>query len=439
MIARIDPRPLAGTVSAIASKSVAHRVIIAAALANGTTEVTCNTTCEDIEATVRCLTALGARVERSATGFRVHPIPKSQEHGILRALAGATLDCGESGSTLRFMLPVACALGADATFIGAGRLGERPLSPLAEELIAGGCDLEGLGGLPLRATGRLRPGRFELPGTVSSQFISGLLLAVPLLDRASEIVVRGRVESRPYIQLTMQALAAFGVRITVDEGRDEAGEPVCVYRWDPSCPYRTPGAIEVEGDWSNAAFWLCAGALGDEPVCVSGLALSSAQGDRTVLAALSRFGARIARSTTTATVRPDKLVGFPMSAQDVPDLVPVISAVAACASGTTVIRNCGRLRIKESDRLVTTAEALTALGARITIEQDSLIIEGVGRLRGGVVNAHNDHRIAMMAAVAAVRCDGPVTIRGAEAVNKSYPLFFEHYRALGGSVDIEEA
>ena len=216
MLARITPSPLKGTVPAIASKSMAHRLIICAALANGETHVTCNTTCADIEATVRCLTALGARIETVEDGFQVHPTMKSIEFGLLKALAGGTLDCGESGSTLRFMLPVACALGAEATFVGQGRLGARPLSPLSDEIIAAGCDLQGLGGFPLKTSGRMRPGTFILPGNVSSQYISGLLLAAPLLAQPSCVQVCGLIESRPYINLTIQAMKAFGVEVNVE-------------------------------------------------------------------------------------------------------------------------------------------------------------------------------------------------------------------------------
>ncbi len=438
MLATITPGPLAGSVPAIASKSMAHRLIIAAALSSGTTHVVCNTTCADIDATVRCLAALGARIERTDDGYEVHPVPKSIELGILKAFQGAKLDCGESGSTLRFMLPVACALGADATFVGAPRLGERPLSPLSDELMAAGSDLDAAGGFPFTTHGRLRPGRFVLPGTVSSQFISGLLLAFPLLPGASEIEVRGRIESRPYINLTVQALKLFGVdiaieRMTAPNGIDELTR----FRF-MGAPYRTPGEVQVEGDWSNAAFWLCAGALGQEPIEVHGISLTSAQGDRNVLAALSRFGARTKRASNAAIVQPDRLHAFSMSAQDIPDLVPVISAVAACCDGMTVIRDCARLRIKESDRLATTASELNALGADVSIERDSLVINGRPRLAGGDVDSHNDHRIAMMAAVAAIRCERPVRIHGAEAVNKSYPAFFDHYRALGGRVELTE-
>ena len=438
MLARITPAPLAGTVPAIASKSMAHRLIIAAALANGETHVICNTTCADIEATVRCLTALGARIETVDDGYQVHPTMKSVEFGLLKALAGGTLDCGESGSTLRFMLPVACALGADATFTGQGRLGARPLSPLSDEIIAAGCTLEGLGGFPLKATGRMRPGTFKLPGNVSSQYISGLLLAAPLLSEPSTIEVTGKIESRPYINLTIQAMKAFGVEVSVERIAPRDGNPEVTCFRTQGGSYRTPGTVSVEGDWSNAAFWLCAGAIGTDPITVDGVSMSSAQGDRNVLAALSRFGARIVRSTNAATVQSDKLQGFEMSAQDIPDLVPVISAVASVARGRTYIRDCARLRIKESDRLATTTRELTALGAHVRIAGDDLIIDGVDALTGGEVDSHNDHRIAMMAAVAASRATGEVVIHGAEAVNKSYPDFFDHYRLLGGKVELEE-
>lgn len=434
MIARIEPKTLSGEVHAIASKSMAHRLVIAAALANGPTEVVCNTTCDDIEATLDCLETLGARIVRSPGVFEIHPIPKSQEHGILRALTGRTLDCRESGSTLRFMLPVACALGADATFIGAARLGERPLTPLINELMAAGCDLPGTGGLPLTARNRLRPGTFLLPGNVSSQYVSGLLLALPLLGQESTIEVAGALESKPYVDLTIEALAAFGIAVRTE---CDAEQQVTRFHLDGT-GYRTPQRICVEGDWSNAAFWFCAAAIGKRPITVRGLALNSVQGDRTVLAALSRFGARVNRSTAAATVRPDKLKGFSLSARDVPDLVPVLSAVAASCEGTTVIHDCARLRLKESDRLQTTAATLNALGANVRIVGDDLVIEGVPELTGGTVDACRDHRIAMTAAVAAVRASGPVVIRGAEAVAKSYPTFFDDYRELGGIVQLKE-
>lgn len=439
MIATIEPRDLAGEVGAISSKSVAHRLIIAAALANGKTELACATTCDDIDATVRCLTALGAHIDRTDTGYIVSPIPKSREQGILSALKGRELDCGESGSTLRFMLPVACALGANAVFTGSERLGQRPLGELAGEIVAAGCDITGLGSFPLGTSGRMRPGRFILPGDVSSQYISGLLLAAPLLPGEVEILVRGRIESKPYVSLTVQALESFGVSVRTRKlVGATAEEPQTLFTVQGE-GYRTPGTVTVEGDWSNAAFWLCAGALGKEPLTVRGLSPRSVQGDRNITAALVLFGAKVVRGADSVTVRPDRLHGIKLSAKDIPDLVPVISAVAACAEGRTVIEDCARLRIKESDRMATTTEMLRALGADIRIEGDSLVIDGKPSLSGGTVQAHNDHRIAMTAAVAAVRAEGPVIIEGAEAVAKSYPAFFDDYRTLGGDVRTQEA
>ena len=279
--------------------------------------------------------------------------------------------------------------------------------------------------------------RFELPGDVSSQYISGLLLACSVMDRPSEIWVSGAIESRPYVNLTLKVLDMFGVPSEAISGQAPDGGRLTVFRVQGG-GFRSPGRVAVEGDWSNAAFWLCAGALGGSPITVDGLDLASPQGDRTILGALSRFGARIVRSTGSATVVPERLVGFDLDARDVPDLVPVIAAVASCAEGATRIRNCGRLRLKESDRLQTTTETLRALGASIEISGDDLLIEGRERLAGGSVASHNDHRITMMAAVAATRCERPVEIRGAEAVAKSYPAFFDHYRLLGGSVETLE-
>lgn len=438
MLARIQPAPLSGSIDAIASKSMAHRLIIAAALSGGVTHIRCNTTCADIDATVQCMEALGARIHTTSYGFEVHPVPKSLEFGLLKALHGATLDCQESGSTLRFLLPVACALGAQATFTGAGRLGDRPLQPLTEELMAAGCDFSAESGLPLSTSGRMRAGTFILPGNVSSQFVSGLLLAAPLVHGVSTIEVRGTLESKPYVNMTIQALRIFGISVDVETGTAPDGIEALTRFTVADESYRTPGVVEVEGDWSNAAFWLCAGALGRSSVRVTGVSLTSVQGDRNVLAALSCFGARVRRMPEAATIQPDFLRAYSMSAHDIPDLVPVISAVAACCEGTTEIRDCARLRIKESDRLATTASELSALGADIQIHGDSLIITGKDRLSGGDVFSHNDHRIAMMAAIAAIRCENEVRIHGAEAVAKSYPAFFEHYRALGGNVTLEE-
>ncbi|KUH58457.1 3-phosphoshikimate 1-carboxyvinyltransferase [Tractidigestivibacter scatoligenes] len=427
----IHPAPLHGTIPAIASKSMAHRLLIMAALCPGTTDINCNATSKDIQATVSCLEALGARIASTRLGFRVNPLPgTSATDNIRQAIPGAHLDCGESGSTLRFMLPIVAALGRGGSLDGHGRLADRPLSPLYEELVCHGVTLSTRGKLPLEVSGTLLPGRFSIPGNVSSQFVSGLLMAAPLLSAPSEIVVTEPVESRSYIRLTIRALAEFGIDVGVTHETVD-GNRATVLSVSPARSAVSPGTVTVEGDWSNAAFWLAAGAIAGG-VSVSGLDLASAQGDRTILACAAAFGARVSRSGNVASTTPDTLRGRTIDVRDTPDLVPPLAAIAANASGTTVIANAGRLRLKESDRLSTVNKALTAMGASIEEEPDALVIHGNGSLSGGTVDAANDHRIAMMAAIAGANAIGPTTIRGAECVAKSYPRFFEDFRTLGG-------
>ncbi len=431
----IHPHELTGTVQAIASKSVAHRMLILSALCPSATDIRCNATSEDIEATARVLNALGAHVTKAEEGFHVEPLPgSSASDNIREAQKGAVLDCGESGSTLRFMLPVVAALGCGASFTGHGRLAKRPLSPLYEELAEGGCTLSPQGSFPLTISGKLKRRSFTLPGNVSSQFVSGLLLASPLMEGPLHILVEEPVQSRPYISITENALAAFGADVLSCPETENGKRCLALMVSPSSTPVRSPGTIEVEGDWSNAAFWLCAGALSHEPVSITGLDLTSVQGDRAVLGALALFGARVSRKANRVTIVRDHLEAATMDVHDVPDLVPALAAVACYAKGTTRLTNAGRLRLKESDRLETTAAALNAMGGQVSAEGDTLVIEGTGTLAGGTVDAANDHRIAMAAAVAATCATGPTTIEGAECVSKSYPAFFEDYASLAGSV-----
>jgi 3-phosphoshikimate 1-carboxyvinyltransferase len=417
-----------GTVAAVASKSMAHRLLICAALSSGASQVRCSESSDDIDATVRCLNALGAEIGFEDGIFRVKPIPRP-------VLGARSLDVGESGSTLRFMLPIACALGADTTFHMGGRLPSRPLSPLYEELISHGCAISAPGWSPLHTGGRLTSGNYTIPGNISSQFISGLLLALPLLDGESLITVTGALESKPYVGMTLDALRQSGIVI-------RAGAQS--YRISGNQSYASGRDVTVEGDWSNAAFWLCAGAIaaancagamGDSNITVTNLNANSLQGDKAVLTILARFGAVIRHSSDSVAVSRGTLSGIAIDAGDTPDLVPVLAAVASVSDGETVIYNAKRLRIKESDRLRTVSETLSALGADIAERPDGLVLRGKPRLTGGTVDAHGDHRIAMTAAVAALSCDGPVTIRNAEAVGKSYPGFFRDFAALGGSIE----
>lgn len=432
----VQPGPLTGELRAPASKSEAHRALICAALAPQTTDVACSTTSADIDATVSCLEALGARVARTREGFRVRPIPAVAASA--PAAGGArervTLDCGESGSTLRFLLPVACALGVPVTLVGHGRLPKRPLSPLYEQLVLHGARLSAPATLPLEVDGGLTGGRFELPGTVSSQFVSGLILAAPLLREPVEVVVTEPVESRPYIELTASVLEGFGVEVSCERGAASDGSAAIAWRAHAPHGLASPGLARVGGDWSNAAFWLAAGALGTDGVTVRGLDPRSAQGDRNVLAALSLLGARVLRRADGAACAPGELCGRTIDVRDIPDLVPPLAAVAAFAQGATRFTGAERLKIKESDRLASVSGAIRSLGGRAEETADGIVVEGAETLPGGTVDAMNDHRIAMMASVMAARCEGPVTVLGAECVEKSYPAFFEDLLALGGSV-----
>lgn len=427
---RIEPAQLTGTIAAVASKSVAHRLLILAALTDGATDIDCTSTSADIEATVTCLRRLGARIAETRLGFRVVGIPNTRRRE-LPAEAG-DLDCGESGSTLRFLLPVVAALGEGGRFMGHGRLAARPLSPLYEQLVEHGAYLTPQGTFPLDVVGKLRGGDFLLPGNVSSQYVSGLLMAAPLLDEPTIIWVSEPVESLPYIKLTVRALAAFGVGVRQNRVEYE-GRGYMRLEVASDASLTTPEAMQVEGDWSNAAFWLAAGALSATGVEVTGLDATTVQGDRAMLAALTLFGARVQRSRGSAACRYEGLHAMELDVSDVPDLVPPLAAVAAYARGTTKLKNAGRLRLKESDRLATVSAAINALGGNATVVDDDLVITGT-QLTGGTVDAANDHRIAMMAAVMATNASGPVTVLDSGCVAKSYPAFWQDYASLGGNV-----
>jgi 3-phosphoshikimate 1-carboxyvinyltransferase len=416
---KISPAGLNGVVRAIPSKSQAHRALICAALADKPTIIECEGGSDDITATAECLSALGAKIEREAGVYTVYPLNRTENGGI------ASLPCGESGSTFRFMLPIAGALGRKASFILKGRLPERPLSPLYEELVRHGAKLPPQGTVPFNTEGQLTPGRYSLDAGVSSQFISGLLFALPLLNGSSELQLTGQAESFPYIELTLAMLDMFGVHT---EYKDN------VFFIPGGQVFRSPGKLLVEGDWSNAAFWLAAGAIGAGSITCANLNLQSSQGDRAILDILTKFGARVKTNGSAVTVSGGKLRGIEIDARDIPDLVPILAVVAATAEGNTVIRNAGRLRIKESDRLAAVSAVLRGLGADADETEDGLVIHGGMALKGGQVSSCGDHRIAMSAAIAATRCEQPVVIQGAQAVNKSYPGFFDDLRSLGGSV-----
>lgn len=385
----IHPQLLRGDIDIIPSKSQAHRLLICAAFADKPTQLRCPDTNRDMEATVDCLNALGAEILRTDSGYAITPISHIPDE--------AVLDCCESGSTLRFMLPIVGALGVDATFLMEGRLPQRPLSPLWEEMERMGCTLSRPTADTLRCKGKLRNGTYSISGSVSSQYITGLTFALCLMNEPSSLEITGKVESKPYIDLTNEAIALF-------HGGDGKGR------------FRSPGYVNVEGDWSNGAFFVTAAILGSE-LSIRGLDDASAQGDRAVVDILPQ----IKRGTPT------------VSAADIPDLVPILSVAAASHHGA-VFTNIQRLRLKESDRVASTIAMIENLGGKAEATEDKLTIHGTS-LIGGTVNAVNDHRIAMAAAIAATVCKEPVTILGAQCVSKSYPRFWEEYARLGGNYE----
>ena len=413
----VYPGAVDGALRSIPSKSQAHRLLICAALADRPTRLLLRGSSQDITATCRCLTALGAVIQPEKDGLLVTPIDRSALPERCR------LDCGESGSTLRFLLPVTATLGVTGEFLMGGRLPQRPLAPLDQELTAHGCRLDRPAPDILRCQGQLKPGDYTLPGNVSSQYISGLLFALPLLAGASTLTVTEPVESAGYIDMTLDALSSFGVR---------PEREVQTYRIAPGACV-SPGTLAVEGDWSNAAFWLCAGAMPGCQARISGLRPDSLQADRAVADLLAQMGARLTVGRDIA-VRSGRLAPLRVDASSIPDLVPALAAAASVASGTTILENAARLRLKESDRLRAVAQTLNALGADVDELPDGLAIHGVKQLSGGTVDACGDHRIAMMAAIASCVCRRSVTITGAEAVNKSYPGFWRDLALMGKSV-----
>lgn len=412
MTRTVAPGPRAGVIQIPASKSQAHRMLICAALSREPSRLILDGFSADIEATMQCLEALGARCEETANGLSVTPV------GVCPAQA--RLDVGESGSTLRFLLPVLGALGVQAEIRMHGRLPERPLSPLWEVLEAHGMRLQQDGTI-LHTDGQLIAGDYSLPGDVSSQFISGLLFALPLLGGNSTLTVTGALQSARYVSMTEQALAEAGI-LTKKDGP--------VWQIGGGQRYASPAVQTVEGDWSNAAFFLCMGALSATGVTVTGLNSTSLQADRAITEILVRFGAELTVSEDAVTVRRGVLHGITLDAGPIPDLVPVVSCLAALCDGETRVENAARLRLKESDRLQTTAALLSALGGSVRELPDGLIISGRGRLSGGTADACGDHRIAMSAAMAACGCEGPVTVSGSECVAKSYPAFWEDFASL---------
>lgn len=417
----LNPSKLKGEVVIPTSKSVCHRAVICAGLSKGVSNIDNVVFSQDVEATCGAMSNLGVEItlDKEASKIKVKGVAKLEPKD-------ASIDCFESGSTLRFLIPVAATTGEKVTFDGRGKLIERPLEDYYRIFDEQQIHYENVDGkLPLTIDGKLKAGEYRIKGDVSSQFISGLLFALPLLEGDSKIIVTTELESKPYVDLTIDALKTFFVDVENVNYREFIIKGNQKYR---ASEYR------VEGDFSQAAFWLVAGALGADVVC-DGMNMNSLQGDKAVLEIIKNMGGEISVEGNKIKALPSKTKGSVIDAAECPDLVPVLTVLAALSKGTTQIINAARLRFKESDRLSAITSELNKIGADIEEKEDGLIIRGKEFLIGGNVDSWNDHRIAMALAVASIRCKEPVIIKDSSCIKKSYPNFWEHFRELGGNLN----
>ena len=403
---QITPSFLKGTVFAPPSKSVAHRLLICAAFSQGVSQISGLSLSKDIIATIDALKSLGAEITlngSSASVKGIEDIPDS-----------ATIDCNESGSTLRFLIPIATALGVSTTFLGKGKLPERPITPYLEELTKKGIAFEYDNTMPFSVSGKLKSGKFSLAGNISSQFITGLLFALPLLDGDSEIILTSKLESKPYVDITIDCLLKFGVKVL----ETEKG-----YFIKGNQKY-TPYDIKVEGDYSQAAFFYVANAIGSD-IKIENLNIDSFQGDKKIIEIINKIS-----------YNNNMLESFEIDGSDIPDIVPILTVLACFCYGQSRIYNVSRLRIKESNRLEAISSCINLIGGKVKVTDDSLIIDGVESFIGGEVDSFNDHRIAMSLAICSSRCKNSLIIKNASCVEKSYPDFFEDFKKLGGKMNV---
>lgn len=420
-----NTRKLKGEVCAPASKAYTQRILIASALADGKSKVSGPLHSEDTEATVRAITALGAKVATKTDCWTVQGAKTLSS-------AAEPIDCGESGATLRFMIPVAALAPRPSSFILGPGLAKRPIEPLLQSLKDLGAkaephkvdDREGI----MVEGGGLKGGKTSLPGDISSQFISGLMFACPLAEGDTDIVITTPIESRLYVKMTQSVLTKHGVRVEISED--------CRKIHIPSGQKYVPKNNMVPGDFSSAAFLLAAAAITESDVQVKNLDYSTVQGDKMILGILKKMGVdgTVCPSSVEIIGSGKILEPFDADAREIPDLVPVCAALACFADGTSRIHDAQRLKLKESDRLTSLYLELRKMGANIEIDESSLTIKGPNKLKGTTIDPHNDHRIAMACAVAALRAEGKTVIQNAECVRKSYPQFFNDLRKLGADV-----
>jgi 3-phosphoshikimate 1-carboxyvinyltransferase len=408
--------PLSGKVELPPSKSYAHRAIICAALSGGICKIHPISQSDDMKATIGAITALGAKCKFKGETLYI------DASGIFKT-DNISVDFIESGSTMRFLIPIIASHGINAFCVGSGRLPERTIEIYKDLFEKHGAYLSS-GCLPVKISGTLKSGLYEMRGDVSSQFITGLLLALPVLEGDSEIRLTTRLESKNYIDITIACMEQFGVEIvTTDRGYKIRGGQKYI-----------PRDIEVESDWSQAAFFFAAGAIGGE-IEINNLNFSSKQGDKQVVEIFKKLGADIVTGKSSAVIKKGNLCAIEIDASNIPDMVPAIAATAACAKGTTKIFGAARLRIKESDRIKSVSSGLKSLGIEVEELPDGMIIHG-GTPHGGEIDCFNDHRIAMAFSVLACYASGKTKIKGFKCINKSYPDFYQVLEKLGGKIDV---
>ncbi|MFI3325293.1 MAG: 3-phosphoshikimate 1-carboxyvinyltransferase [Clostridia bacterium] len=404
-----------GSITLPPSKSVAHRAMICAALAQGNCTVFNIDSSNDMLATMNFIKAMGK-------DFNYDPKTK-----VLKISSGTTsqitsVDCIESGSTLRFIIPIMAALGINTTFTGSGRLPKRPIGVYTE--ILKGVNTKGVG-LPFCINGQLQSGEFKLRGDISSQFITGLLFALPLLKGDSKIILTTELQSESYVDITLDVMKSFGVTAT----RTDYG-----YKVKGNQTYKTVN-YTVEGDWSQAAFFIAMGAFSKNPIKLKGLKLDSKQGDKKCTEVFGNMNIKVNFADDELIINKGELKAITVNVGDIPDMVPALACVMALANGTSEITNAKRLRIKESDRLSAISNALNSLGANVTELEDGLIIKGTNKLIGGFVDGCNDHRIVMAMACLRENCLNNIEVTDSHSINKSYPDFYKDYIKLGGELN----
>lgn len=416
---KISPGMLKGCITIPSSKSISHRAVICAGLSEGMSTIENVSFSEDIEATCAAMKCFGVDIRGTDNSLT---IKGSQDVKV----TDSYIDCSESGSTLRFLVPLAAISGEMVTFGARGKLVERPMQPYYDIFDVQKIKYKNAEGrLPLTIDGKLKPGEFKLKGNISSQFISGLLFALSALDGDSKIIITTELESKPYIDLTLDVLTEFGINIENHDYKEFIIKGKQAYK---------PRDFKIEGDFSQAAFWLVACTLGSDVECL-GLNIDSRQGDKNILNIIENMGGKIFAEGNKVKAVPSKTKGATVDASQCPDLVPIIAVLAALSKGTTKIINAERLRFKESDRLNAISLELGKIGADIEENEDGLTIVGKDMLEGGTVDSWNDHRIAMAIAIAAARCKNPIVIKNADCIKKSYPEFWNDLRKLGGRID----